>query len=374
MPNKVLPILKYTGGKMREVPTIKHHLPARFNNYFEPFVGGGAVWLNVYAKHYFINDLSTDLMNLYKLIKDHNKDLIKYIKQIAHAWKMPYVKHCLKYYDLNDYSQIKVFINQIFLDFYKNTKFLGLSKKQIKDQLSKSVLQKAKNLNRKMIKSHSKPTKIGLNALTSVKASLYTLLRTVYNYSKDPIAHVATYWIMREYGYSSMFRFNRHGKFNIPYGGISYNNKSILLKLHRAYSNVFQNKIKHTDLSNQDYQSALKAWNPGKHDFVFLDPPYDTKFSTYDKNVFGKQQQIQLAKFIKYHLKANWMMVIQATPLMDKLYKNGESVVGGDGSLHIKGVSKTYMINFRNRNRNNQKVEYLIITNYRSQYKQTSLL
>ena len=61
--------LKYPGGKTKELQIIKEFLPIKINRYFEPFVGGGSVYLNLNIKQSFINDKSKDLINLYKFVK-----------------------------------------------------------------------------------------------------------------------------------------------------------------------------------------------------------------------------------------------------------------------------------------------------------------
>ncbi|CAC9299577.1 MULTISPECIES: DNA adenine methylase [Staphylococcus] len=45
------PLLKYPGGKERELNHINDALPSIINNYYEPFLGGGAVYFNINAKH-----------------------------------------------------------------------------------------------------------------------------------------------------------------------------------------------------------------------------------------------------------------------------------------------------------------------------------
>ena len=57
------PLLKWAGGKEKE---LKYILPAmpEFRRYFEPFVGGGAVYAAVDAAEYYINDLSTQLCHV----------------------------------------------------------------------------------------------------------------------------------------------------------------------------------------------------------------------------------------------------------------------------------------------------------------------
>ena len=53
------PIIKWTGGKEKELKYILPHMP-KFSRYFEPFVGGGSVFMAINAKKYYINDFSSD--------------------------------------------------------------------------------------------------------------------------------------------------------------------------------------------------------------------------------------------------------------------------------------------------------------------------
>jgi DNA adenine methylase len=46
---------------------------------------------------------------------------------------------------------------------------------------------------------------------------------------------------------------------------------------------------------------------------VFLDPPYDSEFSTYAKNEFDKDDQARLAEYLIKECKANFMIVIKNT-------------------------------------------------------------
>ena len=64
------PFIKWPGGKSRELKVIIPQIPYYIENYYEPFIGGGAVYFAVTnAKNHFINDKSTDLVNLYQNIK-----------------------------------------------------------------------------------------------------------------------------------------------------------------------------------------------------------------------------------------------------------------------------------------------------------------
>lgn len=89
--DKLKPFIKYCGGKSRLLPYIFDHLPdiTSINNYFEPFVGGGSVFLGLYTKDmnepydrgYTISDINDNLINCYEVIKSNINELIIELKK-----------------------------------------------------------------------------------------------------------------------------------------------------------------------------------------------------------------------------------------------------------------------------------------------------
>ena len=67
---KMKPFLKYRGGKSKEIKHFEHHFPMYFDTYFEPFVGGGAVYFHLEHSKSVINDINTKLIKTYQEIKD----------------------------------------------------------------------------------------------------------------------------------------------------------------------------------------------------------------------------------------------------------------------------------------------------------------
>lgn len=79
-PYKLKPFTKWTGGKRQLLSEIKSRMPEVYNNYFEPFVGGGALFFELTPQTAFINDFNTELINCYQQIKDDPTQLIKLLK------------------------------------------------------------------------------------------------------------------------------------------------------------------------------------------------------------------------------------------------------------------------------------------------------
>ena len=66
---KLTPTVKWAGGKRQIIDKLKKNCPKRYKTYYEPFVGGGALFLELKPKHAVINDLNKDLICIYKCLK-----------------------------------------------------------------------------------------------------------------------------------------------------------------------------------------------------------------------------------------------------------------------------------------------------------------
>jgi DNA adenine methylase len=80
------PFLKWAGGKSQLLPILERHLPSRFETYFEPFLGGGALFFHLVAKgrvtRAVISDFNKDLINCYVAIRDHLDMLLVQLKEL----------------------------------------------------------------------------------------------------------------------------------------------------------------------------------------------------------------------------------------------------------------------------------------------------
>lgn len=367
------PIIKWPGGKEKELKYILPNAPT-FRRFFEPFVGGGSVFMSVQAKEYFINDFSSELISLYRYIASTDKRFFAYVEMMDDSWEK-----ALKFFNENkvlvdmykDYRENKItkeVLKGLVHDFCKrNEKELLLI---ISDEfVSYSCIllkETEKNLFRKMVrmreielKKHILPDKDLLdNIETAIKSAIYMNYRFMYNDKtierKDPCLHTALFFFMRNYAYSGMFRYSNKGDFNVPYGGIAYNRKLMAKKLDYYRSEPLLKHFADTQIYSLDFEVFLRETNPSKDDFVFLDPPYDSEFSTYAQHAFTRDDQERLAHYMIYECKAKWMMIIKNTDFIYELYnKKG---------INIRTFDKEYLVSFMNRN--DKKVTHLLITNY----------
>lgn len=72
----VKPFVKWAGGKRQLMSEIIKYKPKSYKNYFEPFVGGGSVFMELQNPKTVINDFNTELINAYSSIRDNVDELI----------------------------------------------------------------------------------------------------------------------------------------------------------------------------------------------------------------------------------------------------------------------------------------------------------
>lgn len=243
--NLVTPVVKWVGGKRQILDKIQMYVPRNITTYYEPFVGGGAVLFDIQPNKAVVNDINSELINLYQIIKDNVEDLIQDLKK--HKNEEDY------FYEVREWDRNR--------DNYS----------------SKTPVEKASRI-------------IFLN-------------KTCYN---------------------GLFRVNRAGEFNSPFG--NYKNPNIVNEeTLRAVSKYF-NKANIT-FCNKDYAEVLKGARKGA--FVYLDPPYDpisdtASFTGYDKGGFDRDEQIRLKRTCDMLNKKGirFLLSNSATDFIFDLYKD----------------------------------------------------
>ena len=373
--------IKWAGGKEKELPIILSNLPKKYNRYIEPFVGGGSVYLNINCEDSIINDKSDELIMLYNMIKSNNKEFIKKLKEINYNWVLlenivaDNSKELLNLYNGYVLSKKKSTNNKKIKTDYSDKiyefvlshaeEFNGLMTEHFNiridnflSEIKKNMISKIERMS-KIEDTRGKMTDDNIleNIECALKSAFYMHFRFLYNSSIEleisDEFYCAIFYFIREYCYASMFRYNASGKFNVPYGGISYNRKDFDKKIKNLNSTKLRKYMAHTTIYNMDFEDFCNSIKIKETDFMFLDPPYDTEFSTYAGNEFGKKDQIRLRDYLK-HTKAKFMLIIKNTDFIYNLYNQ-------DG-FFIKSFDKKYLVSIKNRNE--KDVEHLIITNY----------
>ena len=379
---KLSPLIKYPGGKGKELTEIIPNLPVFSENYYEPFVGGGAVYFSITSDKSYINDKSDELMDLYEMIANRNEVFFSKLERINRDWILMseivvnHYKELSNLYtgyknDLFTFTQLKSNIVDFVNKYHEE--FNGMLLPDFSIDIENFISEIIRNIKNKLHRMKRLECKKGsltksdleLNFEAAFKSAFYMHFRYLYNHIElfkieKPYA-TAIYYFVREYCYSSMYRYNLNGKFNVPYGGISYNKKQMTDKIEYFKSETLQNHLGKTIMDRLDFEAFLKKYQPNYNDFMFIDPPYDTEFSTYAKNQFDKDDQQRLANYLKKECNSYFMLIIKDTIFIRSLYKQGE-ILNNNRILNVRSFEKKYAVSFKDRNERN--VTHLVITNY----------
>ncbi len=367
------PIIKWPGGKSREIDKIASLIPEH-KRYVEPFFGGGALYFHLQPKTAAINDISQSLMAFYELVKRQDPQLYRLLLCYSHSFRC-IVDACSRetnellhtFFKLKEgiitkedlWVQLGAFAMQ--LTDACGTEFseeLLLDRSEFADILCQMAQDKfirtVANYNKKPFSTED----LCENLITGFASGYYMYFRKIFNdISLDRIEapsaaySAANFYFIREYCYGSMFRYNTKGEFNIPYGGMSYNRKDMDAKIRNMFHDGMAQLFSDTEIYCCDFEGFFENIHLTSDDFMFLDPPYDTDFSDYEGKDFTKRDQERLANALK-NTPAKFILIIKNTEFIRSLYAEGFNILSFD---------KQYTYNVRSRN--DRDTEHLIITN-----------
>lgn len=366
-------LIKWPGGKSGEIDKIIPHVP-KYKRYVEPFFGGGALFFHLNPQNAVINDISSSLMEYYRLIKAQDKQLQELLLCYNNSFSNLYSVCSASYSDLikmytdlksgeassaDIETQLRLFTDSISDRINSGfSEKLLLDEKAFTDQLVKMTVDKMRRTVKNEQKAPFTAEDLKSNLLTGFTSGYYMYFRDVFNDLQLKRIEIpskqyraANFCFIREYCYGSMFRYNSKGEFNIPYGGMSYNSKNFRAKIDSMFSKDIKEVFSRTDIHCSDFEDFFSDASLTGDDFMFLDPPYDTDFSDYEGKDFTQADQERLAHALK-KTPAQFVLVIKNTDFIHSLYNNDFTILSFDNQY-------TYNV----RSRNERKVEHLIITN-----------
>lgn len=216
--------LFYTGDKYKLIPELKQFFPKEINNFYEPFVGGGSVLLNVEAKNYFENDINSYIIQIHEYLS---------------SFENP---------------------DDLFTILFSKIEEYGFSCSYKSDVIPKELREK-------YVKTY----------FAKYNAESYKKLKIDYNNSDR--TDIASLYLLLIYGFNRMIRFNQKNEFNLPVGNVDFNNNA-----YEALTNYI-NIVNKRNIKwfNTDYLNFFENVVFAENDFVYVDPPYLITSSEYNK-------------------------------------------------------------------------------------------
>ncbi len=263
------PFLKWVGGKSRVLPQLRPLLPERIDRYFEPFVGGGAMFFALQPSKAELWDINSELINCYQVIQQRVDDLIGALR--LHRYEKDY----------------------------------------------------------------------------------YYALRAMDPREMDPVQRAARTICLNRTGFNGLYRVNRSGNFNVPFG--RYTNPTIC---DAANLRLCSRALSRTQLVVADFGELPASARRG--DFVYFDPPYVPRsatagFTDYNPGGFGLPDQVRLSETFAALAERGVRVMLSNSdvPLVRELYAD----------FHIDTVMASRNVNSRADRRG--PVSEVVVRNYR---------
>lgn len=167
------PMLKYRGGKSREIPLFQKYIPDSFDTYIEPFFGGGAVFFHLEPERAIINDVNGRLVCFYECVRNH-------------------------------YDEMRAELDKLQQIYEKNQSAYKALKAQTPEE-----------------------------RVPNANEALYYRIRDMYNGKIAPeYLDGVLYFFINKTAYSGMIRYNSNGEYNVPFGRYPNLNTKMVTKEH----------------------------------------------------------------------------------------------------------------------------------------------
>lgn len=229
------PLVKYRGGKSKEIPQIIKHIPRFEGRYIEPFFGGGALYFYLEPKKAIINDINSKLIAFYNGVK-------------------------------TDYDKLRIELDEI-------EKLYSLNRRSFEELKSKTPELRVEDDN----------------------DTLYYQIRDMFNdLSEKKYSDALLYFFINKTAYSGMIRYNSKGEFNVPYGRYTNINTSLVTNAHhRLLSNTEILNFDYSNIFEMAEENDFMFLDP-PYDCIFSD--YG---NTEHKDGFDEKNHTELANAYK---------------------------------------------------------------------------
>jgi DNA adenine methylase len=129
----------------------------------------------------------------------------------------------------------------------------------------------------------------------------------------SPLDNAKRFYYQRKTCFRGMLRYNKNGKFNIPFGRYK------TVNYEELKNELYEKLLSRTEIVNHGFEYVFDHYNDPSN-FMFLDPPYDSEFTDYGYCQFGKEHHQALAKRFK-ETRIRCLMVIGKTAFIEELYQ-----------------------------------------------------
>ena len=124
------PFLKWAGGKSKLIKQYIPYFPKTFKTYYEPFLGGGAIFFHLQPENAVITDINLELINVYRCVRDNLAELILLLEKHQHNHSQEY------YYQVRSSKNINELERAARIIYLNKTCFNGLYRENSKGEFN----------------------------------------------------------------------------------------------------------------------------------------------------------------------------------------------------------------------------------------------
>lgn len=167
------PMIKYRGGKSKEILHFTKNMPEKYARYIEPFLGGGALYFYLQPEKAIINDINYRLYSFYKEMQENYPEIRRQLNKLQREYEQ----------NQSDYEALK----------------------------AKNPEKRVENKNE----------------------ALYYFLREAFNHKRNTeYSDAVVYFFINKTAYSGMIRYNANGEYNVPFGRYKNFNTKLITDEH----------------------------------------------------------------------------------------------------------------------------------------------
>ena len=136
------PVIKWVGGKTQLLKELKEIIiPVLKENsyYYEPFCGGAALALDLEHKNTILNDLNSELINMYRVIRDNSEELISELKRFQNSHNTEFYYHIRNLDRTDALSKMSDVVKAARTIYLNKTCFNGLYRVNSKGQFNSPI-------------------------------------------------------------------------------------------------------------------------------------------------------------------------------------------------------------------------------------------
>ncbi len=325
--NRLTPALPWATNQIIDTHILSQKLP-EFNRYIEPFFGGGQFFHSFNTpKTALLNDKNHYIIDFYRLLQSESSGLKTELFNILDHWKLidnffEVIKKDLAFVEsdlkarLISYEDVPYLLRTIFS--------LNLTLEEFEVIYTSKTTPNADLLIDNLIsacmsylKSSSRHFQhFDFNAKI-LQNGYYYYLRELFNgwtsNSKIPSGKkLAVWYFINMLGYSARVTYSLSENHHLPISSNAPSYQEIASEINRIFIPDYINKFSKARFFSLDFAEFLRKTDLNEDDFIFVDPPFNSKWIHYEDSVLSREQQRELAAILS-STKTKWMLVMKAS-------------------------------------------------------------